>query len=70
MGQVINFQNYKKVRNSEELQRIKKLEQQLNSLEIVLHTSGSVSVRERAAIEMSDVKMEIVDRMLKLGILQ
>jgi hypothetical protein len=70
MGQVIDFIRYKKARNSNELVQIDGLRRQLAELETVLHTSGNYLLREQAAIEMSTVQMEIVERMHKLGIMR
>jgi len=69
MGQVIDFNAYRLHRHSNELREINELKRQVVQLERSVHYLDDYMDREQAVIRSMELKMEIVTRSAKLGIL-
>lgn len=68
MGQVLYMSDYRKSGAADEILAINKLNVVLGNLRNTLYTSGDYLERERAAIQMSVVQMEIKERCARLGL--
>lgn len=68
MGQVIDFVKYKKNRNSDVYVEIERLQKEIYKCEGRLLHGTTVSVREQAAIQAMELKMQIVELRQRMGI--
>lgn len=68
MGQVIDFLKYKKNRNSGTYAEIERLQREIYNCESRLLHGTTVHVREQAAIQAMELKMQIVSLRQRMGI--